>query len=439
VLRPVCKIIMDVQGNNISIADVMRFNLYLGQILSKELSNPKLPPYFVYDVVVAYRKRMRDMDCSLYVLALFMDPRFRCVLSPDPPGRHNELWATIRYQVSKLSFFLLLLAKDEFLLFLKILCRNWQACSILVARDFPMAEEATLKPFLEGMNAYRAGAAPYNIPYTSSHTPKLWWEEVDRAGSGAASRLVLLVAQKLLVPAPHSAAPERAFSMMGWFHSDLRNRMSVETTKMLTAIKMHYLAEGEAALPEAAQEVCKGVKRASKRAAAPPSKKPRAAAVAPVAHEPLALSDGADVDFDTAAEMAAAALADMDVTCDADLAELTRLMAGEPEQTFTEPEDGDSDGEAAAEELADAAATAAAAAAAAELACLEAAAAAARVQPLLDGLRTAWPGLELQSKVLEPTYEWPQGVAVPLGARDFGGATIDRRATLSTVWDLLKH
>ncbi|CAL8465860.1 g5396 [Coccomyxa elongata] len=39
---------------------------------------------------------------------------------------------------------------------------------------------------------------------------------------------------------PHAASTERLFSLMSWYHSALRNRMSVEATGRLAAIKTHH-------------------------------------------------------------------------------------------------------------------------------------------------------------------------------------------------------
>lgn len=39
---------------------------------------------------------------------------------------------------------------------------------------------------------------------------------------------------------PHAADIERTFSMMGWYHSDIRNRMSAATTTAMTTIRTFY-------------------------------------------------------------------------------------------------------------------------------------------------------------------------------------------------------
>jgi hypothetical protein len=36
---------------------------------------------------------------------------------------------------------------------------------------------------------------------------------------------------------PHSAEPERVFSFKGWYHSEVRNRLSYQATTDMTKIK----------------------------------------------------------------------------------------------------------------------------------------------------------------------------------------------------------
>jgi hypothetical protein len=52
--------------------------------------------------------------------------------------------------------------------------------------------------------------------------------------------VLISLALLLLDIVPHSAAPERAFSLMGWLHCALRNRLSVAITSMMTAIKLEH-------------------------------------------------------------------------------------------------------------------------------------------------------------------------------------------------------
>ena len=86
------------------------------------------------------------------------------------------------------------------------------------------------------LQAYKSSSPPFNAPLgnLSTFQPKLWWQGID-------ARLTIVhLAIFLYDMVPHAATVERIFSLMGWYHSDRRNRLGVDSTGSLTAIKTFY-------------------------------------------------------------------------------------------------------------------------------------------------------------------------------------------------------
>jgi hypothetical protein len=86
------------------------------------------------------------------------------------------------------------------------------------------------------LQAYKSSSPPFNalLGNLSTFNPKLWWQGID-------ARLTIVhLAIFLYDIVPHAATVERLFSLMGWYHSDRRNRLGVDSTGNLTAIKTFY-------------------------------------------------------------------------------------------------------------------------------------------------------------------------------------------------------
>jgi len=94
-----------------------------------------------------------------------------------------------------------------------------------------------LKRLVQQLGAYKAGTAPFDMPHGGGgFSVRAWWQAVSSSNADMLVPLALL----LLDVVPHAAAPERAFSLLKWFSSERRNRMSVSTACALAATKMHY-------------------------------------------------------------------------------------------------------------------------------------------------------------------------------------------------------
>ena len=101
------------------------------------------------------------------------------------------------------------------------------------SRRYSHAQCAELITQLRG---YKSSSSPYDAPLGSlkDFSAKLWWQGID------SSLIIVHLAVFLYDVVPHAATTERLFSIMGWYHSDVRNRLGVGTTGRMSAIKTFY-------------------------------------------------------------------------------------------------------------------------------------------------------------------------------------------------------
>ncbi len=75
------------------------------------------------------------------------------------------------------------------------------------------------------MQAYKSSSPPFHAPLGNMSTfqPILWWQSID-------PRLTIVhLAIFLYQIVPHAAITERLFSLMGWYHTERRNRLGVDS------------------------------------------------------------------------------------------------------------------------------------------------------------------------------------------------------------------
>jgi hypothetical protein len=80
-LQPFSEVIMAIQSQQSTLADVSRYWLYLAQQLKLQL--PFLPNGFRQHVITSFNKRAAEMDSGLCRLALFLDPRYKELMAYD--------------------------------------------------------------------------------------------------------------------------------------------------------------------------------------------------------------------------------------------------------------------------------------------------------------------------------------------------------------------
>ena len=108
-----------------------------------------------------------------------------------------------------------------------------QACTIMKKRHFSSEQ---CQDLVTEMQAYKSSRPPFNAPLgnVAAFQPKLWWQGIDP------KLTIVHLAVFLYDIVPHAATVERLFSLMGWFHNARRNRLGVDSTGCMTAIKTFY-------------------------------------------------------------------------------------------------------------------------------------------------------------------------------------------------------
>jgi len=202
-LEPFTLVIMAVQANHSTLADVMRYWLFLARSVNA-LPKDSIDPDFRSHCFTAYNLRHIEMVSPLCKLALFLHPLYRSAV-PTNALQWKELRSTAG------TF--------------------WQN------RHHGKSELTQLMS--TDLEKYRLGDAPYsNLPVDGDlGTLQLWWRGLLADHPHIQLPLLALV---LLDIKPHAADPEKTFSLMGWFHSARRSRMLSRTTTNLTMIKMHH-------------------------------------------------------------------------------------------------------------------------------------------------------------------------------------------------------
>ena len=88
--------------------------------------------------------------------------------------------------------------------------------------------------------AYRSSVKPFSLACNLSTDPVVWWRSVA-AGNAAAAGAVLLLVELLYGFTPHAAEPERLFSLLSFFDSPKRSRLSAKRLEMMvTAVAYHH-------------------------------------------------------------------------------------------------------------------------------------------------------------------------------------------------------
>lgn len=169
-----------------------------------------LPVDYQEHIIWAVSVRAKQQDTELSRLALFLDPRFRQAArrgaSAEAPPNFNG-----RLSVYAAS----------------------QGC-----------DELQIEGVLGQLSQYGQGVAPFNqaiasgISINGEFSAAAWWAAVADSNAWAKPLAELAIALHEVVP--HAAAPERAFSTMGWYAGGKATRLAVETNKQKAAVKMHY-------------------------------------------------------------------------------------------------------------------------------------------------------------------------------------------------------
>jgi hypothetical protein len=244
-LEPFNKVVMAVQADTTTLADLTRYWLYLAREVERLLAGLSFD--FKQHIVTAFNKRAVEMQSELSRLALFLDPRFKHLVGDDP-ARFDSI-------------------TRQAMLVYKKRRHGREACVALMAQ----------------LQAYKANASPYNRPSGGGgFDTRTWWQACSNSQNEQLVDLALL----LLDIVPHAAAPERTFSMLRWFETGRRCNLDTGTSLMMAAVRQHWMG-GTAKKPRAISTDA-GPAGMDARLAAPAAPPPSAAAPAADAAAPTA-------------------------------------------------------------------------------------------------------------------------------------------------------
>ena len=200
-LEPFSLVMTAVQAARTTLADVMRYWLFLAKQISG-LDSECMPAEFQSHCHVAYNLRHDEMVSPVCKLGLFLHPSYRDVVSARKPN-----WVEVQRTAGKL----------------------WN--------DGYKKQSAETAQLLRDMQQYRIHEDPYESMPSDGElaTLKLYWKNIAAINPEAQlPKLGLL----LLDIKPHAADPERTVSMMGWFNSPRRSQLLSTTTTGMTMVKM---------------------------------------------------------------------------------------------------------------------------------------------------------------------------------------------------------
>lgn len=104
------------------------------------------------------------------------------------------------------------------------------------------------RDLLYQMKLYRKREAPFDISYSISETPLIWWFSLEDSFPKDEDYLVQL-ALKLFSIVPHAAGCERVWSRLGWLYGIRRNRLALHKIENMHKIASYYYSHSKQELP----------------------------------------------------------------------------------------------------------------------------------------------------------------------------------------------
>jgi len=218
-LEPFTLVIAAVQAARTTLADVMRYWLFLAKQMSS-LVDGTLPPAFKTHCFMAYNIRHEEMVSEPCKLALFLHPLYRDAISVRKGN-----WIEVQKTAGNL----------------------WN--------DGYQRPNADSQQLMTDMKKYKLHEEPFDMmpPDGELATLKLYWKSIASTDSTLQLPQLALL---LLDIKPHAADPEKTASLMGWYASARRNQLLSSTTTAMTTIKMHNMDVKDRYKPDAIFEVC---------------------------------------------------------------------------------------------------------------------------------------------------------------------------------------
>ncbi|DBA84465.1 TPA: hypothetical protein ACH3X1_016789 [Trebouxia sp. C0004] len=202
-LEPFSLVIAAVQSAKTTLADVMRYWLFLAKQVTGS-SSELLPADFKAHCFMAYNMRHEEMLNPLCKLALFLHPLYHDAVSASKAN-----WIEVQQTAGNL----------------------WH--------DGYKKQVPETQQLMEDIKRYKIHDEPFaSMPVDGElETLRLYWRFL--ASSGDQLQLPLLALLMLDIK-PHAADPEKTVSLMGWFHSAGRSQLLSRITTTMTTVKMHY-------------------------------------------------------------------------------------------------------------------------------------------------------------------------------------------------------
>jgi hypothetical protein len=104
------------------------------------------------------------------------------------------------------------------------------------------------RELLYQMKLYRTREPPFDILYSMSETPLIWWFSLEDSFPKSEDYLVQL-ALKLFSIVPHAAGCERVWSKLGWLYGTRRNRLALHKIENMHKLASYYYSHAKQELP----------------------------------------------------------------------------------------------------------------------------------------------------------------------------------------------
>ncbi|CAB4468558.1 unnamed protein product [Rhizophagus irregularis] len=93
--------------------------------------------------------------------------------------------------------------------------------------------------FLHPQYRGKVKRAPFNLSFSNSNNPLVWWETIQDSDELQA------LALRLFAITPHSASCERSFSILGWFYGQRHTNLALERVEGMCKLHTYYITNAK--------------------------------------------------------------------------------------------------------------------------------------------------------------------------------------------------
>ncbi len=210
-LVPFTLVIQAIQSDNATLADVMRYWIFLGRSMQKLVAN-LTDASFKAHCISAFNWRVKDMHNPHAHMGLFLHPWYR-----GQAAKTDAQFDALRSTAMKM----------------------WK---------YNGKHGTEGKALLGELKQYRTGAKPFlgTLANGDLDGVRTYWINIQHSAAASGAPLQLPALALIIHDIkPHAADPEKTFSTMGMYGSDRRNQLLNETTTAMTVIKMHHTKKND--------------------------------------------------------------------------------------------------------------------------------------------------------------------------------------------------